>query len=196
MRKIICLLFIILLLCTGSVNAQTTPVISLTQQVASQASSAALVATKQESEYQLPYPGLLPDSPFYIFKTTRDKVVSFLISDPLKKAEFNLLQADKRLNAGLMQVNKRNGKDDLAESAISKGQNYFEDAIGNVEEAKKERITTNDIEQKLVRSAKKHIDVLNDLEKKVSKDEKEKFVKLTERMQKLQKKVNELVLKK
>src|SRR3989344_5431146 len=68
---------------------------------------------KKSVEYNLPYPGLLPDSPFYSLKSLRDKIVSFLISSPLKKAEFNLLQADKRLNAGLYLFNsaKQNGGD-------------------------------------------------------------------------------------
>ena len=51
--------------------------------------------------YPLAYPGILPDNPLYPLKMLRDRIVFFLINDPFKKAEFNLLQADKRLGAGL-----------------------------------------------------------------------------------------------
>src|SRR5438309_421306 len=47
--------------------------------------------------YQLPYPGMLPDNPLYFLKVIRDGVWSFLLSNPLKKADFDLLQADKRV---------------------------------------------------------------------------------------------------
>ncbi|MBF8250036.1 MAG: LPXTG-motif cell wall anchor protein, partial [Candidatus Levybacteria bacterium] len=69
------------------------------------AAQTATPSSNQEVNYELPYPGLLPDSPLYFLRVTRDKLVSFLISDPLKKAEFDLLQADKRLNAGIYLLN-------------------------------------------------------------------------------------------
>src|SRR3989338_6920091 len=77
------------------------------------------------SDYQLPYPGILPDNPLYNLKTLRDKVWSFLISNPSKKAEFDLLQADKRLSVAIALFDLK--KYDLAEATISKGENYFED---------------------------------------------------------------------
>src|SRR5260221_7243175 len=52
-------------------------------------------------QYDLPYPGILPDNPLYTLKVIRDEVVSFFISDPLKKASFDILQADKRIGASL-----------------------------------------------------------------------------------------------
>src|SRR5581483_4884765 len=91
----------------------------------------------QEVVYTMPYPGLLPDSPLYPLKAFRDKVVSVLISDPQKQAEFDLLQADKRLGAGIALL-KKNKKDyKLAESTIDKGENYFGLAIDKTKEAKK-----------------------------------------------------------
>ncbi len=52
-------------------------------------------------EYNLPYPGILPDHPLYFLKQLRDKILDFLITDPVKKAEFYILQADKRLSMGI-----------------------------------------------------------------------------------------------
>ncbi|PIZ98613.1 MAG: hypothetical protein COX78_02915, partial [Candidatus Levybacteria bacterium CG_4_10_14_0_2_um_filter_35_8] len=57
--------------------------------------------------YELPYPGLLPDHPLYFLKMTRDKIIGFFISDPIKKAEFDILQSDKRLSAGVYLLNKK-----------------------------------------------------------------------------------------
>ncbi len=54
------------------------------------------------SNYALPYPGMLPDHPLFFLKQIRDRVMELLISDPIKKAEFYLLQADKRLSMALM----------------------------------------------------------------------------------------------
>ncbi len=48
---------------------------------------------KKFSEYALPYPGILPDNVLYNLKVFRDKVFEFLIIDPVKKADFYLLQA-------------------------------------------------------------------------------------------------------
>ena len=60
----------------------------------------------QHVTYEMPYPGILPDNPFYPLKTLRDRVVGFLITDPGKNATFDLLQADKRFQAGVMLYEK------------------------------------------------------------------------------------------
>jgi hypothetical protein len=103
---------------------------------ASGSGTASSEQTTKEDDYTLPYPGILPDNPFYMLKTARDNFIGLLISDAKKKAEFNLLQADKRLQAGVYLIDK-NKKYDLAEQTISKGENYFEQAISKLEEAKK-----------------------------------------------------------
>lgn len=52
-------------------------------------------------EYLLPFPGILPTHPLYVFKSLRDKIIEMLITDPVSKAEFYILQADKKLNMGI-----------------------------------------------------------------------------------------------
>lgn len=52
-------------------------------------------------EYVLPYPGILPTHPLYFLKNLRDQIIELLITSPLSKAEFYLLQADKKLNMGI-----------------------------------------------------------------------------------------------
>lgn len=152
--------------------------------------SAQLVSPTPTPEYVLPYPGILPDSPLYFLKAFRDRIVSLLISSPLKKAEFDLLQADKRLNSGVYLVEK--GEIELAQSTISKGENYFEEAIIQAQEATKQGHKTADLVQRLSRSATKHQKVLKDLEKKVSKEYKKSFGDLTKRAGSIKKEAEQL----
>ena len=97
-------------------------------------------------EYTLPYPGLLPDSPLYGLKTLRDRIMLFLIADPIKKAEFDLLQANKRVSAGMFLAKKKQYP--IAVSTISKGENYFEDALSSAKEAQSRGVSGNDVVQK------------------------------------------------
>lgn len=83
-----------------------------------------LVKTPQEKViYNLPYPGLLPDSPLYITKIMRDKITDFLTRDNLKKAELYLLYSDKRTSMSLVLASK--GKSQLAIDTFVKGEKYF-----------------------------------------------------------------------
>lgn len=127
-------------------------------------------AKKQTVDYNLPYPGILPDNPFYIVKTLRDGIIRFFISDPLKKAEFDLLQADKRLNAGYYLFIKGDKSQKLALSTISKGENYFFNAIEGALKAEKQGIETDALWEKLLTSSKKHKEILEDLRLRSSKN--------------------------
>ncbi len=137
------------------------------------------VYAASEINYELPYPGLLPDSPLYFLRVTRDRVVSFLISSPLKKAEFDLLQADKRLNAGLSLLDK--GKTALALSTVSKAENYFEESVNGVEEADREGMNTSSLKGKMKLAIIKHREVLESLAQKAKQSFKEGFEKEAKR---------------
>lgn len=143
-----------------------------------------------QSNYELPYPGLLPDSPLYIFRVTRDKIINLLISAPLKKAEFNLLQADKRLNAGIYLVNKN--KIPLAITTISKAENYFDQALKSIEEARKEGMNIGEIAGRLMDSSRKHQEVLMSLEEKAPKNFKTDFNFQQKRVIQFQKEINSI----
>lgn len=110
--------------------------------------------------YDLPYPGLLPDSPLYFVKVVRDSIIGFLIADSTKKAEFNLLQADKHLQAGQLLLDKKGAeKQSIAQDTLKKGERYFAEAIAKTEEAKKQDMDVADLAGRLVLSAKKHQEV-------------------------------------
>lgn len=128
-------------------------------------------SSQEEVNYELPYPGLLPDNPLYFLRIIRDKTVGFLISDPFKKAEFDLLQADKRLNAGIYLFNSallNEKKIKLAISTISKAENYFEQALDKIGEAKMQGRNISEMEGKLRNALKKHKQELEFLAKKAS----------------------------
>jgi hypothetical protein len=93
--------------------------------------------------YELPYPGMLPDNPLYVLKVIRDGIVKFLINDPMQKARFSILNADKRIYAGKMLVD--HGKDQLAVETITKSNNYFDDALAAIKTAKSKNPKSTDI---------------------------------------------------
>lgn len=157
-----------------------------------ESSQSAVQSPTSRIEYQLPYPGLLPDSPLYFLKTFRDRIIGFLISDPLRKAEFDLLTADKRLNGGVYLFRKDKSKEDLAFSTISKGENYFGQAISKIREAKKQGIDATFVLKKLSLSLKKHKEVLKELETKVSQKRKEEIKMLEKRGDNFENEVNQL----
>ena len=138
--------------------------------------------------YQLPYPGLLPDNPLYFLKALRDSVEGFLISSPLQKADFDLLQADKRVNASYLLLTQENGKEALAATTFSKAENYFEDAISKATEAKKQGMDIHDVVKRLTVANLKHKEVLGDIEN-LNKHNKQTFRQDEERLQDLGKKV-------
>lgn len=125
-----------------------------------------LTPTPISINYTLPYPGILPGNPLYVLKVIRDRIILFLISDPLKKAEFDVLLADKRLSAGMYLFAKDPSKTADISSVISKGNNYLYDALNEVNLAIKQGNQGSTVLNKIKSSTEKHIQVLQDLEKK------------------------------
>lgn len=159
------------------------------------ASLATMSSSMIKEEYLLPYPGLLPDNPLYVLKTARDRIIGFLIADPLKKAEFDLLQADKRLNAAVFLLKEGKGKEELAETTISKGENYFEEAITSIKEAGKQGLNTESVKRRLLTASQKHKEVLKYIINKSSKDKKKLFESLEKRVETIQNQVMTLTPK-
>lgn len=72
-------------------------------------------------EYDLAFPGILPDNPIYKLKVLRDKLSIMFISDPYKRTQFYLLQADKGILATAMLIDKN--KIALANETALKAEN-------------------------------------------------------------------------
>jgi hypothetical protein len=142
-------------------------------------------------DYSLPYPGLLPGNFLYPLKGLRDRIKGILISDPVQKADFDLLQADKHLNAGIMLFN--DGQKNLAESTISKGEKYLEGSLNQAIEIRKTGRNPKELLQKLNLASRKHMEVIKDLEKQSNSYLQEKFVLSYQVVERVQKKVKELM---
>lgn len=170
-------------------------VISTVPVIAQEATDSAIVPTHTPTPtppYQLPYAGLLPDNPLYNVKMFRDKIVEMLISDPVKKAEFDILQADKRLS-GAVRLSEQ-GKWELAETTLSKSQNYFDDAVARLREAKKMGRDISAILSKLNASAQKHAEEWEKLQEKVPAKMQKKMQATYKRFQQFQVAVSKISL--
>lgn len=119
-------------------------------------------------EYELPYPGILPDSPLYFLKAVRDNLLAFFITDPLKKADYDLLMADKRLGSSKSLLDFK--KYDLAVTTLSKSGNYFDKAIQEAAEAKRQGKNTDNILDKLWSASQKHQEVIYEMVQKTKGD--------------------------
>ena len=107
MKKVVAILGSVILFASFA-----TPVLAVTQSpkvVVSQNTTTATAPSEVVSptptpaeEYALPYPGVLPDNPLYFLKTLRDRIMEWLVTDPIRKIDFYVLQSDKDLNAGIM----------------------------------------------------------------------------------------------
>ena len=158
---------------TGSVNTfakDTATILSVTPSVAPDKSNnnetqPATPAAKVE--YVLPYPGILPDNPLYFLKATRDKIISFLISDVIKKAEFNLLTSDKRINAAWSLSTR--GKYELAVSTLSKSNNYLDQAITATAASRNAGKNVDTVLHNLKNAIKKHQEVTVAIKSKIDK---------------------------
>jgi hypothetical protein len=145
--------------------------------------------------YTLPYPGILPGNPIYPVKVLRDRLVEFFISDTLKKAEFYLLQGDKHISAGQLLVDKDHKNYPLAESTISKGENYMQLALDQIPDIKATQRDERELLNRMVTAFKKHQEVIRDLEKTAPLEIKDKLAASRERAIDMQKTAESLIPK-
>lgn len=122
-------------------------------------------------QYDLAFPGMLPDSPFYKIKVLRDKISLALTQDPMKRIDFYLRQTDKGILASAMLVDKNNIA--LAkETALKAEHNY---TMLTYELAKLKERPQDKIFEKIKKAALKHQEVLASLAKRVKKEDQETF---------------------
>lgn len=109
--------------------------------------------------YVLPFPGILPTHPLYWFKTLRDSIIELLITDPVNKAEFYVLQADKKLNMGATLAGM--GKSDEARRAFADALSSRIQAVTLLEAQVKSGVSVpGHLSEKLMLSLTKHKEVL------------------------------------
>ncbi len=83
--------------------------------------------TAPKTNYNLPYPGILPDHPLYFLKDLKDKLRLFLTFNPEKKAKLLLELSDKKISMALGLSNK--GKLRLALKTSLKAEKEFEKLV-------------------------------------------------------------------
>jgi hypothetical protein len=86
------------------------------------------------NDYNLPYPGILPNHRLYPVKAFRDRLVEFFTRDLNKKAELYLLYADKRIYMAKMLADKKDWS--LAEKTASRAEKYLLKVKSSVESTK------------------------------------------------------------
>lgn len=113
-------------------------------------------------DYNLAYAGpVLPDSIFWPLKVLRDRVWLVLVYDISKKAELNLLFADKRLQAARELFSK--GESELAYSTLVRSLGYFKTASDLEIIAREKNYDTLDLSETIAKASLKHRQILDEL---------------------------------
>jgi len=115
---------------------------------------------QEEVDYKLPYVGkILPDSPLWFIKVARDRLWLILTLNKSRKAELNLLFADKRLVSSKILFEK--GEYELGTVILLKAERYLEVA-GNIEVGCREAgEDTRELVGRITMSSLKHREVIN-----------------------------------
>lgn len=112
------------------------------------------------------YPGILPDHPLYFLKMIRDRILLFLTTDPLKKAELLLQFADKRVRAAEALIMEKN-KVDLGITTLTKAEKYLERAIDQERIAQQAGKDTSAFLEKLCQATLKHEEMMLGFKEKI-----------------------------
>jgi len=108
-----------------------------------------------EIDYYLAFPGaVLPDSPLWALKATRDKLWLALTTNENKKAELNLLFADKRVLSARILFER--GKYDLGYTTLTKAEKYLEEACNIENEMRARGQDTSELAERLINASLKH----------------------------------------
>lgn len=119
-------------------------------------------------EYQLPSAGRVnPSHPLWPLEVLRDKLWLALTSNPLKKAQINLLLADKRLSSALLLFPNNPSQ---AVSTSAKAELYLLEAFDYTVKAKQQGMDVNEILDRLSRSSLKHRAVLETIRAQAPED--------------------------
>lgn len=129
------------------------------------------ITTQTFINYDMAFPGMLPDHPLYKLKVLRDKISAGLISDPQKKIDFYLLQTDKGILATAMLIDKK--KISLAQETALKAEHNF--TLITYQLWTLDKKPNNAFFDRLKTASLKHQEILNSIVKRVSTDDAKKF---------------------
>jgi len=127
-----------------------------------------------EIDYYFAHPGsVLPNHPLWPVKALRDKIWLFVTTDPIKKAELNLLFADKRLGSAKILFEKDNPE--LGYTTLTKSQKYFEKACRIEQNSREAGLNTDELIRRLTLAALKHRQAIKQIEFLAPEDAKPKI---------------------
>lgn len=113
-------------------------------------------------DYFLAYPGkVLPDSPFWPLKALRDRIWLWLTTNSSRKAELNLLFADKRIS--MSKILFERGKPEIGYSTLTKAEKYLEEAGFSEMENRKKGVDTSEFLERLAKASLKHAEVIDEI---------------------------------
>ena len=128
-------------------------------------------------DYCLAYPGVvLPNSPLWPLKALRDKLWLLITSNESKKAELNLLFADKRLGAAKILFDNKDYE--TGYTTLTKAEKYLEQA-GNIgSDIRAKGGDTTELSNTLVKASLKHRQIIEEIILIAPEDAKPKIVEL------------------
>lgn len=139
----------------------------------------ALTSSFPTVDYQLQWPGMLPDDKFYKLKLLRDKIIVYLVKNPIKKIEYNLIQADKTIYAGKLLFDK--GNLTLAKETALKGENFYTQMVTEYKWAYWYGNKIPDsLNNRIKNAALKHQEVFYEMMKKYAKEDQKTFQMLAD----------------
>lgn len=125
-------------------------------------------------DYQLAWPGILPDNPLYKIKVARNKIIAKMIYDPINLVEFDLLMADKTIYASYLIFNKGNVV--LAKDTVLKGEDYYSKLVQDYNKALlQNKNIPEELDRKIDLAVLKHRQIFSDMENKANGEDKKIF---------------------
>ncbi len=129
--------------------------------------------------YNLAYPGkILPDNFFWPLKAFRDRVWLWVTTNPSRKAELNLLFADKRLGASKILFER--GKAEEGYIVLTKAEKYLETAQFLEKQNRIKGLDTYEFLLRIANASLKHGEVINEV-LKVAPDDAKPNIQVLER---------------
>lgn len=115
----------------------------------------------EQLDYDLPFPGILPDHPLYPVKLFRDRILDNFTRDPVKKVQLKLLFSDKKLVMGQLLWEKQ--RFDLSESTLMEGEKDLLIGTTSLSKLKYANNLPAGLGDKLELAAKKHEEIISKL---------------------------------
>lgn len=125
------------------------------------------IISSTEVQYTLPYPGVLPDSPWYFLKIIRDGVTLTVVRNEPERSFYEVFLADKRIAAAERLFAK--GKFPLAAVTAMKAEEFLREAVDRNFDKKKH----SDLIAKIAVAKTKHREILRKIMMKYSSRETE-----------------------